>query len=54
MKKRSILKRFKKNKAKVDGIREGQESDELLGYQFERGSHENNETIKKKRKNRRN
>lgn len=33
---------------KTNGIRQGQESDELLGYQFERGSHEN--SLKKKRK----
>ena len=45
--KRSKLKRiFKKNKVLVDGIRQGQELDELVGHQFERGLHENNETEK--------
>jgi len=45
--KRSKLKRiFKKNKAIPDGIRQGQELDEVLGYQLERGLHENNETKK--------
>jgi len=53
--KRSKLKRiFKKNKAIPDGIRQGQELDEVLGYQLERGLHENNETKKKRSKKRRN
>jgi len=49
MKKRSKLKRLKKNKA-VEGIRQGQELDAVLGYQVERGLHENNETKKKEEK----
>jgi len=53
MKKRSILKRFKKNKG-IEGIRQGQELDAVLGYQVERGLHENNETKKKRSKKRRN
>ncbi len=48
--KRSKFKRiFKKNKAKVDGIREGQELDALLGHQIERGLHDTKKR-KKKRK----
>ena len=33
-------------KKKVEGIRQGQESDELLGYRLERGLHENSEVKK--------
>ncbi len=48
--KRSKFKRiFKKNKAKVDGIREGQELDALLGHQIERSLHDTKKR-KKKRK----
>ena len=52
--KRFKLKRFKKNKAIPNGIRQGQELDAVLGYEVERGLHENNETKKKRRKKRRN
>ncbi|MHA1191200.1 MAG: hypothetical protein ACTSP9_02745 [Promethearchaeota archaeon] len=45
--KRSKLRIFKKKQ--VDGIRQGQESDELLGYEFERGLHETSRKRKKRR-----
>jgi len=39
------VKRILKKK-KVEGIRQGQESDELLGYRIERDLHENSEVKK--------
>jgi len=45
--KKSKLRIFKKKK--VEGIRQGQESDELLGYRFERGVHNKKRKGKKKR-----
>jgi len=54
---KSKVKRIFKKK-KVEGIRQGQESDELLGYQLERDLHENSQKItpsrRKKRKKKRN
>jgi len=45
-----LKRKFKKNKVKPDGIRQGQGLDEVLGYEFERGSHENNKTKKRSAK----
>ena len=41
---------FKKDKGKLEGIRQGQELDEVLGYELERDLHENIETEKKRKK----
>ena len=46
--KKSKKKRFFKKK-KVEGVRQGQESDALLGHRFERGLHEKKRKGKKKR-----
>jgi len=46
--KKSKLKRIFKKK-KVEGVRQGQELDEVLGYQLERGLHEKKRKGKKKR-----
>ena len=46
--KKSKKKRFLKKK-KVEGVRQGQESDALLGHQFERGVHNKKRKGKKKR-----
>ncbi len=51
--KRSKLRIFKKKKVIPDGIRQGQELDAVLGHQFERGLHENNEIKKRKKRKKR-
>jgi len=45
--KKSKLRIFKKKK--VEGIHQGQETDEVLGYRFERGLHKKKRKEKKKR-----